>query len=190
MKRSLAASAVFIFALALCFIAAPSTSAGDARSARTVTFSKDVAPILFKNCATCHRQGELAPMSLLTYKDARPWARSIKEKVVTRQMPPWHADPQYGHFVNDTRLSQEQIGDHLGLTLVHVNRTLRRLREERIALVDRQVVIIQDIDRMRQLARGLPEPAELPVGTDAVYIQAQRAIATDSAPHPELVASP
>lgn len=59
-------------------------------------------------------------------------------------------------------LTQEQIADHLGLTLVHVNRTLRRLREEKIVLVDRQVVIIQDLARLRELARGLPQPAELP----------------------------
>jgi CRP/FNR family transcriptional regulator, anaerobic regulatory protein len=59
-------------------------------------------------------------------------------------------------------LTQEQIADHLGLTLVHVNRTLRRLREDRIVLVDRQVVIILDIDRLREYAQGLPQPAELP----------------------------
>jgi CRP/FNR family transcriptional regulator, anaerobic regulatory protein len=59
-------------------------------------------------------------------------------------------------------LTQEQMADHLGLTLVHVNRTLRRLREERIVLVDRQVVIIMDLDRLREFAQGLPQPAELP----------------------------
>ena len=59
-------------------------------------------------------------------------------------------------------LTQEQLADHLGLTLVHVNRTLRRLREEKIVLVDRQVVIIHDIERLRELAQGLPQPAELP----------------------------
>lgn len=59
-------------------------------------------------------------------------------------------------------LTQEQIADHLGLTLVHVNRTLRRLREEKIVLVDRQIVIIQDIEQLRELARGLPQSAELP----------------------------
>ena len=59
-------------------------------------------------------------------------------------------------------LTQEQIADHLGLTLVHVNRTLRRLREEKIVLVERQVVIIQDIERLRELAQGLPQAAELP----------------------------
>jgi len=87
-------------------------------------------------------------------------------------------------------LSQEQIGDHLGMTLIHVNRMLRRLREEKIALIDRQVVIIQDIERMRELARGLPERAELPMDMDADDTQAQRATATDSPLHPELVASP
>jgi len=59
-------------------------------------------------------------------------------------------------------LTQEQLADHLGLTLVHVNRTLRRLREEKIVLVDRHVVIIQDVERLRELAQGLPQPAELP----------------------------
>ena len=58
-------------------------------------------------------------------------------------------------------LTQEQMADHLGLTLVHVNRTLGRLREERIVLVDRQVVIIMDLDRLRDAARGLPEPIDL-----------------------------
>jgi CRP-like cAMP-binding protein len=59
-------------------------------------------------------------------------------------------------------LTQEQVADHLGLTMVHVNRTLRRLREDRIVLVDRQVVIIQDLDRLRELAQGLPLSAEMP----------------------------
>src|SRR5450755_1881740 len=69
------------------------------------TFSKDVAPILYKNCTNCHRPGEIAPMSLLTYKDARPWAKSMREKVSLGEMPPWHADPAHGQFLNDRRLS-------------------------------------------------------------------------------------
>src|SRR5258708_1105191 len=77
--------------------------------AKSVTFNREVAPILFKNCAECHRPGEAAPMSLLSYKDARPWARSIREKVVSRQMPPWHADPHVGEFANDRRLSAREI---------------------------------------------------------------------------------
>ncbi len=73
------------------------------------TFSRDVAPIIFNNCAECHRPGEAAPMSLLTYKDARPWAKSIREKVVNRQMPPWHADPRHGEFRNERRLTDAEI---------------------------------------------------------------------------------
>jgi hypothetical protein len=69
------------------------------------TFNKDVAPIFFANCTTCHRPGEVAPMSLLTYKDARPWARSIATQVSKGAMPPWHADPAIGHFANARRLS-------------------------------------------------------------------------------------
>jgi hypothetical protein len=73
------------------------------------TFTKDVAPILYKNCVTCHRPGEMAPMSLLDYKSARPWAKAIQEAAVTRKMPPWFADPRYGHFSNDARLNEQEI---------------------------------------------------------------------------------
>src|SRR5258708_18003673 len=72
------------------------------------TFSKDVAPILYKNCTNCHRPGEIAPMSLLTYKEARPWARSMREKVSLGEMPPWHADPAHGQFLNDRRLTDAE----------------------------------------------------------------------------------
>jgi hypothetical protein len=74
-----------------------------------VTFTRDVAPILQKNCQTCHRPGEVAPMSLLSYKDVRPWAKAIRQKVVQREMPPWFADPKYGEFSNDCRLPQKDI---------------------------------------------------------------------------------
>jgi hypothetical protein len=77
--------------------------------AQAVTFSRDVAPILHKKCVSCHRAGEVAPMSLLTYQDARPWSRAIKEKVTSRQMPPWFADSATGHFANDPRLTDQEI---------------------------------------------------------------------------------
>ena len=64
---------------------------------RQVTFTKDVAPIFQKSCQNCHRAGSIAPMSLLTYEDARPWARSIKQRVDARQMPPWHVDRDRRH---------------------------------------------------------------------------------------------
>src|SRR5213083_1780414 len=78
-------------------------------SDRVVTFYKDVVPILQKNCQTCHPPGQIAPMSLLTYKEARPWAKAMKAAVVSRKMPPWFADPRYGHFSNDRSLKQEEI---------------------------------------------------------------------------------
>jgi mono/diheme cytochrome c family protein len=77
--------------------------------AQEPTFTKDVAPILYKNCVGCHHPNDIAPMSLMTYKDARPWAAAIREAVVQRVMPPWHSDPNVGHFLNDPRLSEEEI---------------------------------------------------------------------------------
>src|ERR1700674_4555435 len=74
-----------------------------------VTFTKDVLPILQKNCQSCHRPGQMAPMSLLTYQETRPWARSIKGRVESRQMPPWFADPQHGRFANDRSLAESDI---------------------------------------------------------------------------------
>jgi len=79
-----------------------------------VTFYKDVLPVLQKNCQTCHRPGEAAPMSFLTYKDTRPWARAMREAVLSRKMPPWFADAKVGHFTNDRSLKQDEID-----TLVH-----------------------------------------------------------------------
>ena len=73
------------------------------------TFTKDVAPILQASCQICHRPGEAAPFSLLTYEQARPWAKAIKEAVLMRKMPPWFADPKYGKFSNDASLQQKEI---------------------------------------------------------------------------------
>ena len=78
-------------------------------SAGSPTFNRDVLPVLQKNCQVCHRPGEAAPFSLLTYESARPWAKAIKAAVLSRKMPPWFADPQYGHFVNDPRLARMPI---------------------------------------------------------------------------------
>ena len=73
------------------------------------TFSKDVAPILYKSCVECHRPDAMAPMALISYEDARPWARAIKQKVTRREMPPWGADPTIGRFSNDVSLKQSEI---------------------------------------------------------------------------------
>jgi mono/diheme cytochrome c family protein len=74
----------------------------------TPTFTKDVAPVLHQHCAGCHRAGEIAPMSLLTYEEARPWAKSIREEVANGEMPPWHAVAPRGTFSNDRRLSEQE----------------------------------------------------------------------------------
>jgi hypothetical protein len=78
---------------------------------RPVTFTKDIAPIFQEKCQECHRKGSMAPMSLVTYEEARPWAKAIRERVLTRQMPPWHLDKTVGiqKFQNDTSLSDDQI---------------------------------------------------------------------------------
>ena len=73
------------------------------------TFNAEVAPILYENCASCHRKGEVAPMPLTSYQETRPWARSIKAKVVAREMPPWFADPRYGQFKNVLALTETEI---------------------------------------------------------------------------------
>src|SRR5262249_28187296 len=109
MKRTVSAIAIFPL-LTLSLFALPVISANNNKPAsKQVTFTKDVAPILFKNCAVCHRPNDIAPFSVLSYKDARPWAKSIREKVLSREMPPWGADPRYGEFSNDTRLKQSEI---------------------------------------------------------------------------------
>ena len=80
-------------------------------SAAEVTFTKDVAPILQRSCQMCHRTGSIAPMSLLTYEETRPWARSIKDRVSTRKMPPWFIDRHVGpqEFKADKSLSDDEI---------------------------------------------------------------------------------
>jgi mono/diheme cytochrome c family protein len=85
------------------------TNTSSTSSPREVTFDRDVAPILYKNCVVCHRPNDIAPMSLMTFKDARPWARAIRDAVVQRRMPPWHADPTVGDFLNDPRLSDADV---------------------------------------------------------------------------------
>ncbi len=84
-------------------------SAFAASTKSEVTFHKDVQAILQSHCQECHRPGEIGPMPLLTYKQARPWAKAIKQSVVSQKMPPWPADPHYGKFSNDRSLSKEQI---------------------------------------------------------------------------------
>src|SRR5215813_2685553 len=75
------------------------------------TFTRDIAPIFFKNCVSCHHPGQNSPFSLQTYADARPWAKAIRERVVTRYMPPWKPEPGYGGPFQGARgLSGQEIG--------------------------------------------------------------------------------
>jgi hypothetical protein len=100
-----------LFALVSAVLASPLTVTAQTATTTGVTFSKDVAPLLQRSCQTCHRPGSIAPMSLLTYEDARPWARSIKRKVAAREMPPWHIDKTVGiqKFKDDISLSDREI---------------------------------------------------------------------------------
>ena len=77
--------------------------------ATSVTFNKDVLPILENNCQTCHRPGGIGPMSLLTYESTRPWAKAIKTAVVSKKMPPWFADPHFGDYRNAPKLTAADI---------------------------------------------------------------------------------
>src|SRR5689334_13995962 len=113
MKRVIRVASAGLLALALMSPLAASTPTEPQPApvaATAPTYTADIAPILFKNCATCHRPGEIGPMSFLTYEATRPWARSIKEKVVSREMPPWAADPATSMKMrNDRSLSQKDI---------------------------------------------------------------------------------
>src|ERR687890_1468011 len=92
-------------------IATACTSAAHAEPARTPTFTKDVKPIFQAKCESCHRPNSIAPMSLVTYEETRPWARSIRTRVAARQMPPWHIDRTVGiqQFANDRSLSDREV---------------------------------------------------------------------------------
>src|SRR3954452_15080544 len=104
-KLHLGASAVALGAL---FVLPGSALA---QQTKQVTFSKDVSPILQSKCQSCHEPGSIGPMSLVTYQDARPWARSIKQRVESRQMPLWHIDRSVGvqKFKNDMSLTDDQV---------------------------------------------------------------------------------
>lgn len=95
--------------IAVFVSAGTAVGAQQAVAGEEITFNKDVAAILYKNCVVCHHPNDIAPMSLVTYHEARPWAAAIREAVVQRIMPPWHADPHVGEFINDPRLSERDI---------------------------------------------------------------------------------
>lgn len=97
--------------LLLCSAVLMLPGTASAQAPEEPTFANHVAPILYRSCVNCHRPGQIAPMSLISYQDVRPWARSIKNKVETRAMPPWHLDRSIGvqGFKNDPSLTDEEI---------------------------------------------------------------------------------
>jgi hypothetical protein len=94
--------------LVIGFVTTTFTAAA-ATPAKDVTFHRNVLPVLQKNCQSCHRPGEAAPMSFITYKDTRPWAKAIKQAVAAKTMPPWFADPKHGKWSNDRTMSPDDI---------------------------------------------------------------------------------
>ena len=103
---------LFAAGVAVSISLAPAASvrlAAQTPGSRGVTFNKDIAPLLWQNCATCHRPNQLAPFSLVTFNDVRPRAREIARVVTSRRMPPWKAEPGHGNFVGDRRLTDAQI---------------------------------------------------------------------------------
>ncbi|HTG15288.1 MAG TPA: thiol-disulfide isomerase [Blastocatellia bacterium] len=107
-KRALMLGVFAVMALAF-YVSGTAATSASGPAPKNVTFTKDIAPIFNRECVQCHRPNDLAPMSLVSYKDVRPWARSIREKVASRTMPPWHADPHHGEFANDRRLTQNEV---------------------------------------------------------------------------------
>ena len=117
MLRTIGATALTVTAVVVMSLTLPAASPSAAvdtmdtptYNADTPTYNEHIGQLLFENCTGCHRPNQIAPMSLLSYQDARKWARAIKAKVVAREMPPWFADPEFGEFSNDISLSDEEI---------------------------------------------------------------------------------
>ncbi len=96
-------------AVAVTIFGGKATADDNAPTSKQATFTRDVAPIFYSRCVECHRAGELAPMSLMTYEEARPWAKAIKKEVASRHMPPFHAEKIALKYRNDTSLTDDQI---------------------------------------------------------------------------------
>jgi hypothetical protein len=115
-RKSPQLTIAILFTASIAILASATTAkaqrpASGAATQSQVTFTKDIAPILQEKCQACHRTGKIAPMSLMTYQETRPWARDIKQRVVMRTMPPWFMDKTVGiqHFENDNSLTDQQI---------------------------------------------------------------------------------
>ena len=100
---------VFVLLTAMTALGTEITSPSAPSDQTSITFNKDVLPVLQQNCLACHRSGGVAPMSFETYDSARPWAKAIKAAVISRKMPPWLADPHYGEFRNAPKLTEANV---------------------------------------------------------------------------------
>src|SRR5207247_6944990 len=105
------AAGLSVYLIMMALIALGTTANAQSAPERQVTFTRDVAPLLQRSCQTCHRPGSIAPMSLLTYEEVRPWAKSIKLKTSLREMPPWFIEKNIGiqKFKDDSSLSEKEI---------------------------------------------------------------------------------
>src|ERR1041385_2096912 len=114
MKRLLLLGAAVIAAAGLSYLRAGDTSGRDsdyvARPKGSVTFTTDIAPIVFNNCASCHRPGQAAPFAFMNYEDVKKRGALIAGVTKSRYMPPWHAAHGFGEFMDERRLTEEQIG--------------------------------------------------------------------------------
>lgn len=132
------------------------------REAGPVTFTRDIAPLLQKHCQECHRPGQIGPMSLLTYDDAAAWAETIREVVTERRMPPWYADPRFGRFANDRRLSDADRN----LVLAWIDQGLPR-GDGRDLPPPRNFVegwTFGKPELILSMAKEFPVPAQMPAG--------------------------
>jgi len=107
--RSLKGWLALAFLTTIVIVVATASGRNSLAQKPDLTFTRDVAPIFYKHCAACHQPDDIAPFSVLEYKDVLPWKETIRQKVSAREMPPWHADPRYGDFANMARLSQQEI---------------------------------------------------------------------------------
>lgn len=113
MKRTNWMRSLWAVAAMLSFAAWPAVGSADdapTQELKLVTYTKDVAPILNQNCVQCHRPGQIGPMSLMSYKETRPWAKGIRKAVEAKTMPPWFASPEdHGKFEEERGLTDQQI---------------------------------------------------------------------------------
>ena len=133
-----------------------------ARADSPVTFFRDVLPVLQKHCQSCHRPGNIAPMSFLDYEQARPWAKAIRAAVLQKKMPPWPADPEYGDFSNNPSLSEREIAVLTGWSDGGARRGDAAVAPEPLQFEDGWTIGTPDVVIEMPREFRLPASAEIP----------------------------